>query len=544
MRHFFYSVLCCALMVGTANAQVEIGACEEPNVLIVLDRSGSMREGQKWQQATDAVVQLTRSFEHRIRFGLMVFPWNGECRVRGDEALRAPVAPLNAQDIQMQLGGASPERRNNTPIGQALREGTNYFIQLRDQGRRSFVVLITDGQETCNGDPVREAQATFDAGFPVFVIGFGRGVDQRTLDRMADRGGTNAAFQANDGRQLFDVLELIADQAGEEICDGKDNDCDGTTDESAGEETCTTACGIGHRLCVDGTLSECLGGEIPAEECNNLDDDCDGQIDEVESVPCTTNSGNPGTAECLSGGEISEECEPDDPDAEEICDSIDNDMDGFIDEGTDQPCEIECHTGRRLCVEGSYIRCTAAPVMGEELCDGTDSDCDGRIDEMAECVGAETCGAEGECLRPCPFNECPDHFTCAPDGFCHPNLCNPFCDAEQRCVREVCYDVCLLDRDCPTADFHCENRLCIPGGRSMPGNGPGGAGGSGGGAGGQGGSGGILPPPPTRDGGLGGGGDDPPPGCACDATKNSGTTGLALLLLLGLSRPRRRREDV
>ena len=78
-------------LAGQAQAQVA-GACEEPNVMIVLDRSGSMLESRKWDNAVNATTRLTQAFQDQIRFGLMVFPYSGQCTVStGQGALRAPV---------------------------------------------------------------------------------------------------------------------------------------------------------------------------------------------------------------------------------------------------------------------------------------------------------------------------------------------------------------------------------------------------------------------------------------------------------------------
>src|SRR3989344_466993 len=85
-----------------------------------------------------------------------------------------------------------------------------------------------------------------------------------------------------------------------EVCDGKDNDCNGKTDENLIE-----SCGANKGVCISGTMacsngkwSECSGNYVgpKEEECNGVDDNCDGKIDEKIECSCT----NGQTMECAS----------------------------------------------------------------------------------------------------------------------------------------------------------------------------------------------------------------------------------------------------
>ncbi|MGN6108045.1 MAG: MopE-related protein [Kofleriaceae bacterium] len=71
--------------------------------------------------------------------------------------------------------------------------------------------------------------------------------------------------------------------------------------------------------------------------------------------------------------------------AAEICDGIDNDCDGQVDEDLVRGCSTACGSGTETCQAGSWGACTA-PVPAPEVCDGDDNNCDGEVDE------GDTCG--------------------------------------------------------------------------------------------------------------------------------------------------------
>jgi hypothetical protein len=141
-----------------------------------------------------------------------------------------------------------------------------------------------------------------------------------------------------------------------ETCNGVDDDCDGEADEGL-----INACGI------------C--GPVPPELCDGLDNDCDGAIDDgcectigtfrscgTDMGPCVV-----GTQTCLDNGfglgQWSDCGGTYVGPTPEVCgDGIDNNCDGFIDNGCTTPI---CTT------PGS-----------PEICDnGLDDDCDGLVDE-------------------------------------------------------------------------------------------------------------------------------------------------------------------
>ena len=116
------------------------------------------------------------------------------------------------------------------------------------------------------------------------------------------------------------------------------------------------------------------------EICDAIDNDCDGIIDEG-SYPCESECG-PGNSICIDGELVL--CDAPLP-TPEVCDGLDNDCDAEIDEELIQECSTDCEQGVEFCVEGSWTGCTAQPPFPEE-CNGMDDDCNDLIDDGLDCA--------------------------------------------------------------------------------------------------------------------------------------------------------------
>ncbi|HEV8334591.1 MAG TPA: VWA domain-containing protein [Steroidobacteraceae bacterium] len=202
-------------------------------VEIILDASGSMLQKIGKERRIDIARQtLTKLVTSTIPAGTpFAFRVFGRMEDSCQSDLDVPLGPLNVQAVSAKLGGLEPKNGAKTAIGASLELVASDLRSV--QGER-LVILLTDGEETCGGDPAAAIEKLKKASTKVRVNIVGLAIDDASLAatfrHWADAGNgmyfdTQGAAALNEAmakamRPSFEIVNAQGAVVGEGLAGG------------------------------------------------------------------------------------------------------------------------------------------------------------------------------------------------------------------------------------------------------------------------------------------------------------------------------------
>lgn len=210
---WFVAMLAAVIVLALPGLASEL---QPTNIEIILDASASMTTtvagGVKFDVARQAIGQLLQLLPTTYNVGLRVYghryPSEDTVRSCQDTELLVRLTPLTPEDrtaINQRLTTIVP--KGMTPIAYVLEQAANDFATATG---KNIIILVSDGEETCNGDPLAKADwiAGLGIGLKAYVIGFDVSSYQQ-LQGIAERTG-GLYYNATNAIELGQMLQQAA----------------------------------------------------------------------------------------------------------------------------------------------------------------------------------------------------------------------------------------------------------------------------------------------------------------------------------------------
>ena len=184
---------------------------EVTDLALIVDYSGSMnakmKDGAtKVASAKKCMTDLIDKLPNDLNVALVVY---GVSKARGcqDIDIVQPLGPIDKATLKSKINGFSAT--GMTPIASSL---TKAGEELKKAKGGSAIVLVTDGAESCHGDPAAVAAklaAEFGVKFGINVIGFG--IEPKEKAELADIAakGHGKLLTVENASELADALQKV-----------------------------------------------------------------------------------------------------------------------------------------------------------------------------------------------------------------------------------------------------------------------------------------------------------------------------------------------
>jgi Mg-chelatase subunit ChlD len=228
-RLFWISIL------GALLAPINAAGSTSNNMLFILDGSNSMW-GQvqgyaKIDIAKGVMADLLTDLPEQMNIGLMAYGHREEGSCEDIEVLTG-ISPKSHRQVNSLVSGIQP--KGKTPIASSLSSGAALFKGLESQNNN--LVLISDGVESCGGDPCAVAGelSSRGLGVRVHVVGFDVDAEARGQLECIARAGNGRYFNAGSAEELKvafnEVKEEVSAPPEPEVVFDDEFDSDGLGD--------------------------------------------------------------------------------------------------------------------------------------------------------------------------------------------------------------------------------------------------------------------------------------------------------------------------
>lgn len=196
--------------------EIELAKNQKTNVVILMDASGSMKghvaDGVKMDLAKEAITNFTGQLEDDVNVSLLAYghigTGNDSDKAKSCQAIET-MYPLSAYE-----GKSFDEAMNSfqasgwTPLAGAIEKANELLASYPSDDYKNIVYIVSDGIETCDGNPVDAAKKLNESNIQAKVNIIGFDVDdegQKQLKQVAESGG-GEYVTVRDKQEFEDVI--------------------------------------------------------------------------------------------------------------------------------------------------------------------------------------------------------------------------------------------------------------------------------------------------------------------------------------------------
>jgi len=193
----------------------------KPRLMLIMDSSGSMGENDKYGEIKidAAKTQLSNILgkipDNVTNVSLMAYD---NCQTR----VLVPPSNTNIERVQSRAMSIYPA--GATPIAKSIKKAGQI---LRGSSQKTTLILISDGQETCGGDPCSETKRLkqkYNLNLKIYTVGYGVDENTRRQLQCIAKAGEGESYHADNSGSLGEVFHKIVKQ---EVTKPFDEDADG-----------------------------------------------------------------------------------------------------------------------------------------------------------------------------------------------------------------------------------------------------------------------------------------------------------------------------